>query len=110
MVPLVQTVFPQGRPRYTPRLNVHLDNYRIHFSKATEQFLIENQLLHVSHPPYSPDLALSDFWPFGHIKTGLAGRSFAEPKEFLGGVREFLEGIFAAELMAVFEGWVDRVR
>jgi hypothetical protein len=43
---------------YTPRLNLHLDNFRIQFSKVTEQFFIENQLLHVPHPPYSPDLAL----------------------------------------------------
>jgi hypothetical protein len=41
MVPLIQTVFPQGRTWHTPRLNVHLDNYRIHFSKVTEQFFIE---------------------------------------------------------------------
>jgi hypothetical protein len=77
---------------------------------VTKQFFIENQLLHVSHPPDSPDLAPSDFWLFGRIKTGLAGRSFAEPEELLEGVREFLEGIPAVELTEVFEGWIDRVR
>jgi histone-lysine N-methyltransferase SETMAR len=73
MAPLVQTVFPQGRTRDTPRLNVHRDNCRVHFSKVTEQFFIENQPLHVPHPPYSPDLAPSDFWLFGRIKTRRAG-------------------------------------
>jgi hypothetical protein len=53
IVPLVQTVFPKGT-RYTRQLNLHLDNCRVHFSKVTEQFFIENQLLYVSHPPYSP--------------------------------------------------------
>jgi hypothetical protein len=48
-----------------------------------EQFLIKNQLLHVPHSLYGPDLARSDFWLFGRIKTGLAGRRFAEPKELL---------------------------
>jgi hypothetical protein len=38
MAPLVQTVFPQGRIRYTPRLNVHLDNCYVHLSNVTEQF------------------------------------------------------------------------
>jgi hypothetical protein len=79
-------------------------------SKVTEQFFIENQLLHVPHPPYSSDLAPSCFWLFGRIKAGLADRSFAEPEELLKDVGEFLEGIPAAELMAVFEGWIDRVR
>jgi hypothetical protein len=73
VVPLVQTVFPQGRTRYTLRLNVHLDNRPVHFSKVTEQFFIEHQLLHLPHPPSSPDLAPSDFWLFGRIKTGLVG-------------------------------------
>jgi hypothetical protein len=56
MAPLVQTVFPQGRTWCAHRLNDHLNNCRIHFSKATEQFFIENQLLHALHPPSRPDL------------------------------------------------------
>jgi hypothetical protein len=54
-------------------------------------------------------LAPADFWLFGRIKTGLAGRSFAKPEELLEGIQDFLEGIPAAELTAVFEGRIDRV-
>jgi hypothetical protein len=73
----------------------------------TEQFFIENQLLSVPHPLCSPDLAPSDFWLFGPIKTALAGRSLADPKELLKGVRKFLEGTPDAELTVVFECWID---
>jgi hypothetical protein len=55
-------------------------------------------------------LAPSDFWLFGRIKTGLAGRSFAEPEELLTllkGVPAFPEGIPVAELTGVFKGWID---
>jgi hypothetical protein len=83
MAPLVQAVDPQGRTRYIPRVNVHLDACHVHFPKVPEQFFIENQLLHVPRPSYSPDLALSDFWLFGNIKTGLASRSLAGPEELL---------------------------
>jgi hypothetical protein len=38
MAPTVQTIFPQGRTAYTPRLNIHVDNCRYHLSKVTEQF------------------------------------------------------------------------
>jgi hypothetical protein len=69
-----------------------------------------NQLLHVPHPLYSPDLALSDFRLFGHIKAGLARRSFSEPEELSEDVREFLEGIPADKLTAVSEGRTDQVR
>jgi hypothetical protein len=54
---LIQRVFSQGRVRHTPSLNVHLDNCRVHFSRVTEQFFIDNHLLYVLHLPYSPDLA-----------------------------------------------------
>jgi histone-lysine N-methyltransferase SETMAR len=90
MAPLVQTVFPEGRTWHAPRLNVHLDNCRVHFPKVAEHFFIENQLPHVPHPPWNPDFAPSDFWLFGCIKPGLTGRSFAEPAELLEGVREFI--------------------
>jgi hypothetical protein len=38
MEPLVQTVFSQGRTRYTSRLNSHLDNSCVSFLKVKEQF------------------------------------------------------------------------
>jgi hypothetical protein len=77
---------------------------------VTEQFFIENQLMHVPHPPHNPDLAPSDFWLFGPVKTALDGGGFAEPEELFEGVREFREGIPAAELTAIFEGWINRMR
>jgi hypothetical protein len=42
IAPLVQTVFPQERTRYIPRLDVHLDHCGVHFSKVTEEFFIQN--------------------------------------------------------------------
>jgi hypothetical protein len=42
LAPMVQAVFPQGMARSTSRLNVHLDNWRVHFSKVTKPFFIEN--------------------------------------------------------------------
>jgi hypothetical protein len=77
---------------------------------SDETVFIENQLLHITHSPYSPDFAPSDFWLFERIKTGFAGRSFGWSQELLEGVREFLDGIPAVELTVVFEGWIDRVR
>jgi hypothetical protein len=53
----------------------------------------ENHILHVRHRPYSPDLAPSDFWIFGHMKTALVGQTFEEPEELLEAVMEFLNEI-----------------
>jgi transposase len=56
------------------RQQLYLDHHRVHFSKATKQFITGNHIERVPHPPYSPDLALSDFWLFSHVKTWLVGR------------------------------------
>jgi hypothetical protein len=49
----------------------------------------ENSLVTVPHPPYSPDLAPSDFWLSGHIKASLAGRVFNDVSELLEGSSNF---------------------
>jgi histone-lysine N-methyltransferase SETMAR len=66
-----------------------LDNCRVRFSKATEQFITENHIGCVPHPPHSPDLAPLDFWLFGHVKTSLAGQTFDEPEQLLEAASEF---------------------
>jgi hypothetical protein len=44
---------------------------------AVQRFLAQNNIPIVPHPPYSPDLAPSDFWLFPTLKMGLRGRRFA---------------------------------
>jgi hypothetical protein len=42
LAPIVVKVFPQGRIPRTRRLQLHLDNCRLHLSKTTKQFITEN--------------------------------------------------------------------
>jgi hypothetical protein len=78
--PLVDKFFPQGKKSPTPRLMVHLDNYRVHFSKRSHTLFDENSLRRVPQQPYSSDLAPSDFWLFGDIKIALHRQKFEELK------------------------------
>jgi hypothetical protein len=99
---MVAKVFPRGRIPRTRRLQLHLDVCRVHFSKATEQFITENHIGHVPHSPYSPDLALSDFWLFSHAKTSLLSQTFDEPEQLLEAITKFLNKIISLEVVAVF--------
>jgi histone-lysine N-methyltransferase SETMAR len=45
----------------------------------------------LEHPPYSPDLAPSDFCPFPKLKLSLAGQRFSSNQEAIAAV----EGYFA---------------
>jgi hypothetical protein len=80
---LLSKIFQQGRRRHVLRLHCHIDNCRVQFSKASEQFFTENEIVHVPHPLYSPDLATSDFLLFGHMKAVLVRHVSDCQKSFL---------------------------
>jgi hypothetical protein len=64
----------------------------------------------VSHPPYSLDLASSDFYLFGYVERCLAGFSFEDVDQLLTAVEGVLERAEKATLQAVFLEWVDGLR
>jgi len=45
----------------------------------------------LKHPPYSPDLAPSDFHLFGPIKEHLRGQKFADDDEVMEAVQSWLK-------------------
>jgi hypothetical protein len=96
-IPLVLEFFPQGRQPHALPLHCHLDNCRVHFSKASEKWFAKNDIIGLRHTPYRRDLAPSDFSFFGHLKTDMARQMFNEPEDLLDGIN-------------VFQGWVERVR
>ena len=55
---------------------LHHDSASPHKAKIVKDFLEEQELQVLSHPPYSPYLAPCDFWLFPTLKEGLAGRKF----------------------------------
>jgi transposase len=56
---------------------LHHDNAPSHRSLVVQQFLVEKSSPVITQPPYSPDLAPSDFWLFLTLKMGLKGTHFA---------------------------------
>jgi hypothetical protein len=59
------------------------------------------------HPPYSPNLAPSEFYLFGHVKRRLAGLSFDDADQLLASVEGVLEGIEKVTLQAIFLDWIQ---
>jgi hypothetical protein len=62
------------------------------------------------NPPYSPDLAPSDFYLFGYVKRCLPYLSFEDADQLLAAVEGVLEGIEKVTLQIVFLEWMDRLR
>jgi histone-lysine N-methyltransferase SETMAR len=52
------------------------DNAPCHTSLLVRQFLSNKNITVCPHPPYSPDLAPCDFWPFPNVKITMKGKCF----------------------------------
>ena len=86
------------------------DNAPPHTARATLQFLGNNNIETLSHPPYSPDLAPSDFWLFPNLKMPLRGKRFPSDNELIGAADGVLRDLQKDGLLHVFEKWESRMR
>jgi histone-lysine N-methyltransferase SETMAR len=91
------------------KLIVDADNARAQTAQKYRTFYEENGLRLAPHPPYSPDLAPSDFFLFGYVKEHLKGIAFPSCEELLGAIGEVGTGIESETLTAVFEHWMERL-
>lgn len=66
------------------------DNARPHTSLRTCEHIAKLGWIVLPHPPYSPDLAPSDFHLFGPMKNFIRGRRFADDEEVIHEVTTWL--------------------
>ena len=52
------------------------DNAPSHRATNVKQFLAQPKVTVLDHPPYSPDLALADYFLFPNVKSHLKGHLF----------------------------------
>ena len=106
---LDQTVRLQRPAMGLRGMKLHFDNARPHTSMTTLAKIDELRTTKLPHPPYSPDLAPSDFYLFGYLKAQLAGSTFRNPEELLTRLREIFVRIEQKVLDSVFEEWKTRL-
>ena len=91
----IKTLFKLRRALRDKRRNINgvkllHDNARPHVAAPVREKLAKFGWEVLQHPPYSPDLAPSDFHLFGPMKKFLAGQHFATDAEVKSGVRRWL--------------------
>jgi histone-lysine N-methyltransferase SETMAR len=91
------------------QLCLHADNARVHTAQKCREFCHENGLRILTQPAYSPDLAPSDFFLFGHVKHCLAGMSFASRDDLFEAIRSVVMAIPTETLHRVFDHWLERL-
>ena len=65
------------------------DNAPVHSARISREILNETDFELMPHPPYSPDLASSDYHLFISMAQYLHGRKFSNIEEVEIGVQEF---------------------
>jgi hypothetical protein len=66
--PLVEMCSPDGRKVHETKVMLHFDNGPIHNARGVQEHLTGLGFKRLEHPPYSLDLAPSDFFLFGAMK------------------------------------------
>jgi len=68
------------------------DNAPAHRALATQKKLAYLGFQYLDHPPYSPDLAPSDYHLFPGLKKQLKGRHFSSDAEVIAAAQTWLDG------------------
>lgn len=82
---------------------LHMDNANPHRARASLECLKKCRIRLIDHPPYSTDLAPSEFCLFGKLKWAFAGGEFAATEELLLAIREITGSIELAEFESGFD-------
>jgi hypothetical protein len=69
LAPIREEFIPRDRTRYPKPLVVHMEDCSIHTSSPTQRFMSEHRMRRIPQPPYSQDLALTDFSLFPTVKN-----------------------------------------
>ena len=87
-----------------------MDNAPVHNSATVKKYMEENNLHCAPHPPYSPDLAPSDFYLFGALKSRIRDQVFVDRDEIKEWITDQIQMTSKDELMRVFTAWEERLR
>ncbi|CAH2000481.1 unnamed protein product [Acanthoscelides obtectus] len=92
------------------RIILHQDNASSHTAQKTRQYLTEENVELLNHPPYSLDLSSNNFFTFPKIKNRLRGQRFQSPEEAVDAFKNAVLDLPANEWNKCFENWFERMQ
>ena len=88
----------------------HQDNAPCHKSTLVTNWMTNRGMKVVWHPPYSPDLAPSDFFLFPGMKKPLRGIRFQSTEELKDSSESYLKGLQKKDFEVAFQDWKKRMQ
>ncbi|CAH2012393.1 unnamed protein product [Acanthoscelides obtectus] len=92
------------------RINLHQGNASLHTAQKTRQYLSEENVELLDHPPYSPDLGPNDFFTFRKLKIRLRGRRFQSTEEAVDAFKNAVLYLPGNEWNKCFENWFEHMQ
>ncbi|CAH2013080.1 unnamed protein product [Acanthoscelides obtectus] len=89
---------------------IHQDNASSHAAQKIRQYLTEENVELLDHPPYGPDLSPNDFFTLPKIKNRLRGQSFQSPEEAVDAFKNSVLDLPANEWNKCFKNWFERMQ
>lgn len=110
-----QSILPQVQLAYMEKhgsstLRIHHDNAPAHRSAVVMEYLEENNIQLIPHPPYSPDLAPCDFWLFSRLKDHLRGNRYESRSQLGSAIYQYMKAIPVEDYRSCFQQWKNRLR
>jgi len=88
---------------------IHLDNCTPHRAALTQGSIANLGMIPLPHPPYSPDIAPSDFALFGWLKWKLRQSQPTNKSELCQLITKFLLEIDESWFASVWDEWITRL-
>jgi len=89
---------------------LHHDNARPHCSAQTQDAMTSLKFTVVPHPPYSPDLAPSDFWLFPKLKETLKGQHFLSNAKVETALHKWISSQPETFFMDGMNKWIEQLK
>jgi transposase len=101
----LEEAIQQKRPGRRHGVNLQHDNTRPHTANMMKAAIQELDWEILPRPPYSPDLAPSDYHLFRSLSNNLRGVSFNDDAE----LKNWLDNLFTAEPLDFFKGGIENL-
>ena len=106
---LHDAVRSKRRGKLASRPLLLIDNAPAHSSVVGQAAIHDAGFTQLQHPPYSPDLAPSDYYLFRHLKKHLRGKRFAADEELIGEINLWFDtrpdGFYSAGIEELPTRW-----
>ena len=87
---------------------LHQDNALVHNSILITEYLTKIGIKTVPQPPYSPDLALCDFWLFPKVKEKFRGCHYETIEEMKEAVTKIIDTLTQEDFAGDFQKLMER--